>query len=176
MDRTFAGKLFATAIGAAALACAASTAEAFTESNGNNVQIQLTSTVNNICSISTSTTGAVVLGDVTVTPFNGTIATLTELCNALGGYKVTLTSLNAGNGNTLFLKPSSATNTEQINYSLTYGTAPVSFSGGSATLTTSHTPTGGTGVQNPLSLTTVTGFYNADTYTDTLTITLAAGG
>ena len=175
MDSIFGRNLIGAAL-AAALVLTASAAEAGNPaSNGNAVNIALSSTVQNACSLTTSTS-SVSLGDLSVTPLtNSALATLTETCNDNAGYTVSLTSLNAGtNGSALFLKGNTTGNTDQINYSLIYNTSSVSFTSGTAALTTASAPTGSTGAQKTLAITTTPGAYHADSYTDTLTITLAA--
>jgi len=114
MNRKLARKLFGSALAFAALAFAGSAAQAQAgnpASNGNAVHIALSSTVQNACSIATSTT-AVTLGDVSVTQYNGTIANLNETCNDLaGGYTVKLTSTNAGTGTAFYLAGANTNNT-----------------------------------------------------------------
>lgn len=174
MDRKLSRKLLGSALAVAALVFAGSAAQAGNAaSNGNAVNIALSSTVQNACSIAT-TTNSVTLPDISVTAFSGPIATLTETCNDLsGGYSVTLTSLNAGSGgSSLYLKGRNTNNTTQIPYSLSYYSA-VSFNNGSATIHTGNT-TPPTGSSQPLTLTTTPGSYTADVYGDTLTITLTA--
>lgn len=157
----------------AALVLANSFAYANGASNGNAVNIALSSTVANACSVATSTT-SVTLGDLQVTPANNTpVANITEACNDRSGYTVSLQSANATSGSQLYLKgTTNATNT--INYSLTYNSQSVSYANGTATITTATAPTGSTGVTKSLNITTPAGFYATDTYADTLTITLSA--
>lgn len=157
---------------AAALVLGGSLAHA---ANNNNVTIGLTSTVAEACTVATSANSAT-LGDLSASPVtNDTIATITEVCNDPVGYKVTLTSANAGaSGNTLYLKGATAGNTNQIDYSLTYNSANVTFASGSGLLTNATAPTPTAGTPKTLQLTSTAGNYNADTYTDTLTITMAA--
>ncbi|HEY3920367.1 MAG TPA: spore coat protein U domain-containing protein [Stellaceae bacterium] len=160
-------------IGGVAFAAALVLANSFAYA-GNTVNIALSSTVANACSLATSTS-SVTLGDLQVTPANNTpVATLTEACNDAAGYSVKLASANATSGSQLFLKgTTNATNT--INYSLSYNNAAVTYSGGTATITTSTSPTtSATGVTKSLNITTPAGFYATDTYADTLTITLSA--
>lgn len=162
----------ALVLGLAASAAYAGTG-GVTPSTGNAVNIKLTSTVADACSIGTSAT-SYSLGDLQQTPASGTtVATITEACNDPSGYTVTLTSANATSGNQLFLKgTTNASNV--IDYTLSYGGQTVSYTGGSATLTTATAPTAQAGVQNALAISTTAGFYAADTYADTLTLTLKA--
>jgi hypothetical protein len=176
MNRKLSRKLLGSTLAfGAALVFAGSAAQAGPQASpGNSVNISLSSTVQNACSIKTDTT-AVTLGDVSATQFNGTIAQLTETCNDLaGGYTVKLGSQNAGTGGTAFyLAGANTSNTTHIPYTLSYNSAAVTLAGGTATISTG-TVTPPTGVTHPLALTTTVGSYTADTYSDLLTITLTA--
>lgn len=142
-------------------------------SNGNAINIALTSTIQNTCSLVTSSTD-VNLQDLSTTPLsNSALATITETCNDQAGYTVSLTSNNAGiGGSLLYMKGSTSGNTDQIDYTLTYNGSTVSFTGGSATLTTASAATPSTGAAKTLAITTAPGSYRADSYADTLVLTL----
>ena len=96
------------------------------------------------------------------------IATVVELSNSKAGYSVTLSSAN---GATL----KEAAGTDTLAYSLTYGSNPVSFTSGSATLTTSTTRSAtAAGSSNILYISFPATFLNADSYTDSLTFTITS--
>jgi len=177
MDRKFSGKsLGASFAFAAALFFAGSTVQAGNPpSDGNSVTVQVSSTVQNECSLATSS-NSVQLGDLSTSPLTSSaLATITESCNDAAGYTVNLTSTNAGTGGSLlYMKGTSSGNTDQIDYTLIYNGATVSFAVGTATLTNSSTATTSTGSAKTLTITTTPGSYRADSYTDTLVITLAA--
>ena len=102
------------------------------------------------------------------------IANIKEKCNSKSGYTVTLTSLNAPTGNTLILK-GGANPTEQITYTLTYNSTGVTFASGSATLTDGTDKINDTtGKVLAISFSAVAANFTADTYSDTLTITITA--
>jgi hypothetical protein len=101
------------------------------------------------------------------------VANITETSNDRNGYTVTMTSLNAGaSGSSLFLaEPGPGTNT--VPYSLTYNSVAVSFSSGSATLTSATSRTALAGVVKALAITIAASWVDAATYSDTLTFTIA---
>lgn len=107
-----------------------------------------------------------------------TIATVNEKSNNNTGYTVKLTSANAGatSGSTFTLDGADAANTDAPTFTLTYnGTGVTRAANGEATITSASSKTGGAGVDKTLEITLpASTFYNADTYTDTLTITLTA--
>ena len=104
---------------------------------------------------------------------NQNVANITEQCNDKNGYTVTMTSLNAGaSGSSLFLKDTGA-GTDTVPYSLTYNSVAVSFSSGSATLTSASAKTVQAGVVKALAVTIAASWVNAATYADTLTFTIA---
>jgi hypothetical protein len=72
------------------------------------------------------------------------------------------------------MKGSSSGNTDQIDYTLTYNGSTVSFTAGSGALTNASTATNSTGSAKTLTITTAPGSYRADSYTDTLVLTLVA--
>ena len=103
---------------------------------------------------------------------NQNVANITEQSNDKNGYTVAMTSLNAGaSGSSLFLKDT-GTGTDTVPYSLTYNGVAVSFSSGSATLTSASAKTAQTGVVKALAVTIASSWVNADTYADTLTFTI----
>ena len=96
------------------------------------------------------------------------IATVVELSNSKSGYTVTLSSTNGAS-----LKETAGT--DSLPYSLTYGGNPVTFTAGSATLTTSGTRSAtAAGSSNVLAISFSAAFLNADSYTDSLTFTITS--
>ncbi len=101
------------------------------------------------------------------------VAIVNERSNARLGYTVTLRSLNAGTGARAFLKGSTG-NTEEVDYTMTYGGSGVTLGSGVATVTDANAKTTGAGVDKNLVVAIVATYVNADTYTDTLTLTIAS--
>ena len=100
------------------------------------------------------------------------VANITEKTNDKNGYKVTMTSLNAGgSGSSLFLKDT-AVGVDTAPYSLTYNGSAVTFSTGSATLTDVSSRTAQAGVVKALAVTIASSWVNSATYADTLTFTI----
>ena len=96
------------------------------------------------------------------------IATVVELSNSKSGYTVTLSSTNGA-----VLKETAGT--DSLAYSLTYNSTPVTFTAGSATLTTSTTRSAtAAGSSNTLYISFGAAFLNADSYTDSLTFTITS--
>jgi hypothetical protein len=104
------------------------------------------------------------------------VASVTERSNKRAGYTVTLSSANAAaeGASIPFLKGSLADNPDRLSYSLTYNTAPVALSGGSAIISDVSTKTPSSGSVKPLGISYVGEFLYEDTYSDTLTFTIAA--
>ena len=101
------------------------------------------------------------------------VATVTERCNKKGGYTVTLRSENA-TASQAFLK-GTGSNEDVVNYSMTYGGIAVTLASGVGTVTDTTARTTGQGVAKDLNVTIGTGgWYDEDTYSDTLTLTIAA--
>jgi hypothetical protein len=175
MDRKFRRNLFGSAFALSAVLAFAGSAAQAGNVTGNAVNIALTTTVSNACSLVTST-NSVNLGDLSTAPLsNSNLATITETCNDAAGYTVNLTSTNAGTGGSLlYMKGANSGNTDQIDYTLTYNGSTVSFTAGTATLTNASTSTNSAGLAKTLAITTTPGSYRADSYADTLVITLAA--
>ena len=97
----------------------------------------------------------------------------TETSNDKLGYKVTLGSLNAGSTAQAFLKGALTGNADVVNYSITYGGAAVTLVSGSAQVTTAAARTGSTGATKNIAVTFSGAWLTADTYSDTLTLTIA---
>ncbi len=100
------------------------------------------------------------------------IAIVNEKCNKKTGYTVTLESENAVGAQAKL--NGTGDNTDTVNYSMEYDGAAVTLSGGEATVTSATAKTGGSGVNKNLSVTISSTWVNADTYSDTLTLTIAA--
>ncbi|HEY9172061.1 MAG TPA: hypothetical protein VI136_07255 [Verrucomicrobiae bacterium] len=101
------------------------------------------------------------------------VANVTEKSNNRLGYKVTLTSANAGSTSQATLKGAEGSNNDVVNYSMKYGGTEVTLSSGSAQVTTSSARTAQAGVVKALTVTIPESWVNTDTYSDTLTLTIA---
>jgi hypothetical protein len=97
----------------------------------------------------------------------------TETSNDKLGYKVTLASANAGATAQAFLKGALAGNTDTVNYSILYNGAAVTLASGSAVVTSATGRTGAQGVNKNIAVTFAGSWLTADTYSDTLTLTIA---
>lgn len=100
------------------------------------------------------------------------IASVNELSNNKAGYTVSLASANNGQ-----LKESNTQAvglSDSLPYSLSYNGNPVGLNGGSAQISNISSRTTGAGTDNVLAISFSSAFLNADTYTDTLTFTIAA--
>ena len=117
--------------------------------------------------------------DMAAGAVNQQVATVNEKNNDPDGYTVTLTTLNAPAGNAAFLKGSDADNSQTFAYSMKYGTAgseaDVTLASGSAVVTSTSAASIEAGAEKSL-LVSFTGssWKNADTYSDTITLTIAA--
>ena len=96
-----------------------------------------------------------------------------ETCNDKLGYKVTLPSANAAATAQAVLKGAISGNPDSVNYSIIYNAVPVTLVSGSATVTTAVAKTGAAGLQKNLAVTLAGGWLTADTYSDTITLTIA---
>ena len=97
----------------------------------------------------------------------------TETSNDKLGYKVTLSSLNAGTTAQAFLKGAISGNADIMNYSISYGGTAVTLASGSAVVTSVAARTGAAGVNKNVAVTFTGAWLTADTYSDTLTLTIA---
>ena len=97
----------------------------------------------------------------------------TETSNDNLGYKVTLASANAGATAQAFLKGSLTGNADVVNYSILYGGTSVTLANGSATVTSATGRTVKTGVAKNIAVTYSGSWLTADTYSDTLTLSIA---
>jgi hypothetical protein len=101
------------------------------------------------------------------------VAIATEKSNDKNGYTVTLTTANAPTGTSAFLK-GTAGNADTAPYTMTYNGTAVTLVAGSATVTTASAKTPSAGVTKNLNVTIPAVWVNADTYSDTVTLTIAA--
>ncbi|WP_455382918.1 hypothetical protein [Salinispira pacifica] len=151
------------------------TAGAFAQTTGT---LTLQGTVPGILSITVTPAGAASNLDLTTDVSNLTVATVTERSNQKAGYTVTVQSANAAasGGNTAYFESTDAAVSDTLNYTLTYGGTPVSFTSGLATVTDTTSKTLGTGTTKNLNIsyTGSTNFLTASTYQDTLTFTITA--
>lgn len=104
------------------------------------------------------------------------VAEVTERCNDKDGYTVTVRSANAFTASSSQARLESADDPEVVDYTLEYDAVAVAFTNGDSTVTDSNSKTGGTGITKDLTLTYLVNANLASdtTYTDTLTVTLAA--
>lgn len=122
--------------------------------------------VGRVCSLGLNASGATTFfANLDQGASNTLVGTIVETCNDPNGYTVTLTTAN----NASFKGAAAG---KLVPYTLTYNGAPVSFSGGTATITPSGSRTTGTGVSKGLNLSISPGTYMPDNYSDTLTITM----
>jgi hypothetical protein len=104
-----------------------------------------------------------------------TVATVQEKTNIPRGYTITLKSQNAGSTAQAVLKPGDGSNSDSVNYSITYGGSGVTLSGGQAVVTNVSGRTGANGVTKNLQVTfSANPWIAADTYSDTITLTIAS--
>jgi len=97
-----------------------------------------------------------------------TVATVTEICNSTSGYTVTVASANSGN-----LKGAISGNTDAVAYTLYQNGSAVTLSSSAATMLTASSKT--TGTSQTLTINYAgNSSLAADTYSDTLTFTIAA--
>ena len=122
------------------------------------------------------------LAEITVTPITGydsldlttsqtdlAVATVNEKSNVTTGYTVTLDSANSGE----FVGADTG-NSDTLAYTISYGGSAVTLSSGSATVTTASARTSAAGVDKTLAISYTGTFLNADTYSDTITLTISA--
>jgi hypothetical protein len=116
------------------------------------------------------------------TQVNLVVATVLEESNHTTGYTVTLVSANAfaaGNGQARLMS-TDVDNSHGIDYTMFYGPGSgtaVTLASGSAIVTSTAGAASDNSTDNNLGISyTGNGFLNADTYTDTLTLTIANKG
>lgn len=168
VDRKWA-RLFA---GAAILGAASLFAGGAQAANNNNVSIPLSGTVPTTCTVANNSSGTTTsFSDMSQGASNVLIGTITETCNDRSGYKVTLTESNFSANQPSFKGSVSGA---LIPYTLTYNGNSVSFPNSTATLTSTGSQTGTNGIAKALNLTFPAGAYTADSYSDTIVITMAS--
>jgi hypothetical protein len=96
----------------------------------------------------------------------------TETSNDKLGYKVTLSSLNAGATAQAVLKGAIVGNADTVNYSILYNGTAVTLAAGSATVTSVAARTVAAGVPKNIAVTFAGAWLTADNYSDTLTLTI----
>ncbi len=123
--------------------------------------------------------------DVTVTPVAGVadnlpltsaqtalnVGSVNETCNDADGYTVTAQSANNS-----VLEPLGPTSTDSVPYTFSYGGVTWDLStGGTVLVTDAFAPTVSSGASSSVEISySNPGFIEADTYTDTITFTIAA--
>ncbi|MBI5386755.1 MAG: spore coat protein U domain-containing protein [Verrucomicrobia bacterium] len=106
-----------------------------------------------------------------------TISTVNERCNKHNGYTVTLESANAKAASSpqARMNPATTGNSDTIDYTILYNGSSVTLNNsGAATVTDASGKTTKSGVDKVLAVTVAAGNPAQDTYSDTLTLTIAA--
>ena len=136
--------------------------------------ITISGTVLAVSSITATAATALTDAELTGGVAGKVMSTVTEKSNKHDGYKVTLKSANAvaANSTQAYMKGALGGNTDQINYTITYGGVAVTLNSGAGLVTSAVAKTPVAGVAKLLAITTTAGFWSTDTYTDTLTLTL----
>jgi len=155
---------------AVAVALAATVLTSLAQSSGN---ITISGTVANNTSITVTPTAGYNSLDIAAGETDKDVAAVNERSNKRDGYTVELQSANAGAGTQAYLGGTGG-NTDVVNYSMKYNGVAVTLSGGKATVTNVAARTPGAGVDKNLSVTLAAAWVNTDTYSDTLTLTIAA--
>jgi hypothetical protein len=151
-------------------------APAFAADNGNIVIQGTVAPVNEI--VVTPVSGYNTL-DLTAGGTDVQVATVNEKNNDPDGYTVTLVSANAAETAQAFLAGADGDNAQVVNYSMKYGVAEaeaaVTLVAGSAVVTSTSAASIEAGAAKSLLITFAgSSWKNADTYSDTITLTIAA--
>ncbi len=127
------------------------------------------------CTISTADAGAGTL-DLSSSQTDVTIANVTEDCNDVDGYTVTVATTNGAALTTglLVSQNVNGANATDLTYSVTYDGSAVTLTSGSGTAATRVGFTAEQTVPLAITYTIPGGGLPADTYTDTLTLTITA--
>ncbi len=127
------------------------------------------------CTISTVDAGAGAL-DLSASQTDVTIANVTEDCNDVDGFTVTIATTNGAALTTglLVSQDVNGANSTDQTYSIKYDGVAVTIASGSGTAATRSGFTGQQTVPLAISYTIAGGGLPADTYTDTLTLTITA--
>ncbi len=126
------------------------------------------------CTISAADAGAGTL-DLSANQSNLTIANVTEDCNDSNGYTITIATANGTTSGVLVSQDVNGVNATDLSYSITYDGSAVSLTGGSGTAASRTSFTLPQTVALAITYTIPGGGLPADTYTDTLTLTVTAG-
>jgi len=148
------------------------TTMAFSATTGNLI---ISGTVPEILEITVIAAAGSTTLDLTQSVTDLHIGDVVERSNVIAGYTVSISSTNAATGTPHF-KGSSPTNSDTLNYTLNYDGAAISFSGGSALISDVNSKTATLGSSKALNITYdgTADFLNSDTYSDTLTFTIAS--
>ena len=125
------------------------------------------------CTISTVAAGAGTL-DLSSSQTNLTIANVTESCNDVNGFTVTIATTNGSTSGVLVSQDVNGANATNQAYSITYDGSAVTILSGSGTGATRSGFTGSQTVPLAVTYTIPGGGLPADTYSDTLTLTITA--
>jgi hypothetical protein len=133
--------------------------------------ITLSGTVAPSCNISVAPAPGYNSLDLAASQSNLKVATVTEQCNTRLGYTV---KLSTANGTTGGVFAGSTGNAETLDYAVSYGGAPATFAAKEATVTNAATRTGSSGIAKDLAVSYTGTPLAADTYSDTLTVSITA--
>jgi spore coat protein U-like protein len=157
-----------TVLAAAAMLGLAAQTPAFSAQTGS---ITISGTVAPDCQITVAPAPGYNKLDLVTSQSNLKVATVTEQCNARLGYTV---KLNTANGTTGGLFTGSSGNGETLGYGVSYGGLPATFVAKEAVVTNALARTASTGVVKDLAVSYAGTPLAADTYADTLTVTISA--
>ena len=140
--------------------------------------IVLSGTVTSILSITVTSSGAGSGLDLTTDQSNVNVGTVVEYSNLVVGYTVKITSANAkaAGVNDARFEGADGANPDTLDYTVSYGGVPVTFSAGVATVTdsTGKTPLAGSSNDVLISFSGSGANLRADSYGDTLTFDIAS--
>ncbi|MDA3812507.1 MAG: hypothetical protein PF518_19490 [Spirochaetaceae bacterium] len=148
------------------------TTMAYTATTGN---LTISGTVPEILEISVISAAGSTNLDLTQNITDLHIGDVIERSNVLTGYTVSISSANAATGAPHF-KSSNPTNADTLDYTLKYNGAAIAFAGGSSLISDVNSKTATLGSTKALNISYdgTVNFLNSDTYSDTLTFTIAA--
>ena len=132
--------------------------------------LDLSGTVATQCDVTVTATATAANLDLSTAGVSVNVGSVNETCNDPDGYTVTAQSANSS-----VLSPI-GTSTDSVPYTFDYDATTFDLSGGGAvTVTDVNAATGAAGVDRTVTIDfAAPGFIAADTYTDTLTFTIAA--
>ncbi len=125
------------------------------------------------CTISTADAGAGTL-DLSSSQTDLTVANVTENCSDANGYTVTIATTNGTTNGLLVSQDVNGANATDLSYSIKYDGSAVTIASGSGTGATRSGFTASQTVALAVTYTIPGGGLPADTYTDTLTLTITA--